>query len=105
MSLIKIEWLFPGDAKLIQRLGFSVWVSPPRLILLCVVLFSSVSFPEWVRPPAFQPDLLFAVQTSEGRARALGGGCSWPVAQHLHEQDSSNTFRVCNHREVPHQVI
>ena len=34
MSLIKVECLFPGDAKLIQRAGFSVWISPPKLILL-----------------------------------------------------------------------
>lgn len=34
MPLIKVEWLFPGDAKLIQRAGFSVWVSHPRFILL-----------------------------------------------------------------------
>ena len=39
MSLIKIERLFPGDAKLIQRAGFSVWVSPSRLILLRVGCF------------------------------------------------------------------
>lgn len=69
MSLIKIEWLFPGDAKLIQRLGFSVGFPLPDSFF-SHWLFSSVSFPEWVVLPAFQPDLLFAVQASEGRARA-----------------------------------
>lgn len=64
-----------------------------------------MSFPCGAFPSLFQSDLLFALQTCAWRVRALGGRCSWPVAWCLCQQNISNTFGACNHRQVPYQVI
>lgn len=45
------------------------------------------------------------MQTREGRARALRGGRSRPVARRLRDQTSRGACGVGDHREVPHQVI
>ena len=88
-----------------RKQDFKFGILLPDLFIFCTAVVSIYVFSPWKHPPPFQRGVLFTVQTCEWRVRALRGRCSWPLAWCLRGQNTSNTFGVCYHCEVPYQVV